>query len=54
MKIEITIKDYQIIRQALMKRPAEEVYSLIAQLDAQVVANQNETENKEIKMAEAK
>ncbi len=54
MKIEITIKDYQIIRQALMKRPAEEVYSLIAQLDDQVVADSKGLENKEIKMAEAK
>lgn len=37
MNLKITIEEYQIIRKALMKLPAEEVYSLIANLDSQIV-----------------
>lgn len=40
MKVEITVDEYKVIRDALMERPAREVFLLIAKLDSQV-ASQN-------------
>lgn len=50
MKIEISIEEYKIIRDALMERPAKEVFPLIAKLDSEVI-EQNKKEMP--KMAEA-
>lgn len=48
MKVEITVDEYKVIRDALMERPAKEVFLLIAKLDSQI-AEQNK-----IEMAKAK
>lgn len=37
MKVEITIDEYKVIRDALMERPAKEVFSLIANIDSQII-----------------
>ena len=51
MKIEIDLKDYQIIRKGLLLLPAGEVLELIAKLDNQIL--EEEKQKQKITMAKA-
>lgn len=42
MKIEIDLKDYQIIRKGLLLLPAGEVLEIIAKLDNQILEEEKE------------
>lgn len=45
MKIEIDLKDYQIIRKGLLLLPAGEVLEIIAKLDNQILEEEKKKKN---------